>query len=623
MRRALRCVFGLALLAAVGWQSAAAQEQVLLRITRLDISEFPFVRVSLVTADSRGAPLTDFSEVSLRENGIPIGDLEFSSITVGTSVTFVIDANAAFLDVDNGSELTRHEKVRESIVRYARQFMSDGDAVSIVVPDDRGASGIFLVEDATDPTVVTAVLEQYTPESLSRTPLQEMMLLALAHASDGKDSGNYQAIMLFTDGGQLDRQLTYDVLVAQAQSIQIPVFAALLGARADPNEIESVSRLSEPTHGSYVHMPNPADTDPVYSIWRRQREQTQISYRSLQSKSGRYPVTINIGASRALAELVLVIAPPEITFALPESVIQRTGNAPDTPLTSLIPTIFPVRVLVHWEGGQSRPLVAANLFADGQLLPAPTSLQSDADGYLVFEWDVSGLDEGTYSLMAQVTDELGISAVSEPITVSVVIERPPPPTPTIAPTVTPAENDPVPPLQLVDDRLLIALTATGASAAFGLLLLRRRRLKLTQDAETEPEVASAEASEPRLEPVQSLPQLAFLEILSDEPGHVTRIRIEGESVTIGRDHNVAQITFDDPSVAQLHAQIKKRDGRYWLYDEGSADGTFLNYERLGLTPRPLSNQDKIHFGRIGLRFHLQQPAERAANDFTASQLPNS
>jgi hypothetical protein len=49
------------------------------------------------------------------------------------------------------------------------------------------------------------------------------------------------------------------------------------------------------------------------------------------------------------------------------------------------------------------------------------------------------------------------------------------------------------------------------------------------------------------------------------------------------------------------------NGDYRLYDEGSASGTYLNYERIGLTPRIINDKDDLHFGRVHLKFHVAAP----------------
>jgi predicted component of type VI protein secretion system len=90
-----------------------------------------------------------------------------------------------------------------------------------------------------------------------------------------------------------------------------------------------------------------------------------------------------------------------------------------------------------------------------------------------------------------------------------------------------------------------------------------------------------------------------------EDGETAVLRpITSENVLIGRDETAANLVLADKSVGQLHARIRWRNGRYWLYDEGSPGGTKLNFERLGLAPRPLQENDYIQIGRLGLRFRL-------------------
>ncbi len=81
-------------------------------------------------------------------------------------------------------------------------------------------------------------------------------------------------------------------------------------------------------------------------------------------------------------------------------------------------------------------------------------------------------------------------------------------------------------------------------------------------------------------------------------------------VTIGRDAAAVDVVLDAPGVSRLHARIRRdAAGEYWLYDEGSEQGTFLNYERLGLAPRRLQHNDVVQLGALGLRFRLELRGE--------------
>ena len=124
----------------------------------------------------------------------------------------------------------------------------------------------MLLDRAIFPNAVINEINFYQPEPADPTPLNEMLTLALNHASESRGEGRFQTIMLFSDGAQLDQQLDYMALIDKAQAINIPIFSAILGARADDNEIENVMGLVQPTRGSYVHMPEPAEADPAFVV---------------------------------------------------------------------------------------------------------------------------------------------------------------------------------------------------------------------------------------------------------------------------------------------------------------------------------------------------------------------
>jgi hypothetical protein len=83
------------------------------------------------------------------------------------------------------------------------------------------------------------------------------------------------------------------------------------------------------------------------------------------------------------------------------------------------------------------------------------------------------------------------------------------------------------------------------------------------------------------------------------------------NVTIGRDAK-NDLTFASPTVSREHATIAFRDGRWYLEDRGSFNGTFLNGTRVQPgTPLPLRHADRIGIGSETLLFswpaQLQDP----------------
>lgn len=76
-----------------------------------------------------------------------------------------------------------------------------------------------------------------------------------------------------------------------------------------------------------------------------------------------------------------------------------------------------------------------------------------------------------------------------------------------------------------------------------------------------------------------------------------------ETVILGRAPD-CQIVIDNPSISRSHASIHFQSGQYWIKDEHSANGTFLNGNRL-VSIQPLNPGDQIRLGE-NISFEFQQ-----------------
>jgi pSer/pThr/pTyr-binding forkhead associated (FHA) protein len=72
-----------------------------------------------------------------------------------------------------------------------------------------------------------------------------------------------------------------------------------------------------------------------------------------------------------------------------------------------------------------------------------------------------------------------------------------------------------------------------------------------------------------------------------------------DEVTIGRASGCQIALEDDKAVSQLHARLFRRDGRLYLEDLGSTNGTYLNAKKVG-GPVALARGDRVQVGRTVL-----------------------
>jgi pSer/pThr/pTyr-binding forkhead associated (FHA) protein len=83
------------------------------------------------------------------------------------------------------------------------------------------------------------------------------------------------------------------------------------------------------------------------------------------------------------------------------------------------------------------------------------------------------------------------------------------------------------------------------------------------------------------------------------PSKGARYLLEPEVTQIGRA-TTNEIFLDDVTVSRKHAQVLKREKRYFLQDLGSLNGTYLNGELVSETP--LNDGDELQIGKYRMHF---------------------
>ena len=573
----------------------------LIQITHIDSTEFPLITVSLFTINQQGGAV-DLSGASLRENGIPV-EYETTYADIGLDTIFVIDANETLFIDDNGDGSNRADQINASINQFASSILRpELDTVSVIVPDEIGANGRFLIQESANSQAIADALASYTPLGAWPTPLQDMLTQAIEQAVVSKENGRYPAILLFTDAGRIHLQLDYDQLLQPAQAHDIPISGAILGTQTTEEELFRINRLTQTTRGNTLSMPDTTAIEPLFARWQQQGQQPQLQYQSLQNSGGQYPIAINLGQQRITGELDLELLPPELNLQPPATEITRSGPTYDTPVTDLEPKQFIIPVQVSWPDEKPRELTAVVWQVNGVRQPQMNTLKPNAAGQLMLSWNMELADEGSYEFVVDAADELGFTAKSEPVTIEIVTERPLPPTTTPQPTATP-EPEPVTPESMNLSLWLPILGGLGLTAVV-LLLIRSRRQpppSTTDDDTPDPTDLPPLPEEPQLPP--TAPYFTYLDPINQPD--TAPILLEDDNIIIGRDETEATIVLTAKSIARLHARIVRQNDKYWLYDEGSAHGTYLNYTRLGLAPQAITDNDIISIGRLQFRFKLR------------------
>jgi HAD superfamily hydrolase (TIGR01509 family) len=597
---------------------SAQDENSRLQWVSVDASDFPVMRVTLLTADNQSRPLNDLSQLTLYENGTPVTDFSIETIPAGFDVVLVIDANPDIMGVDGDDSRTRLDKVRDSIHRFAETYMNkDGlDRVSIIVPSEDGQGGQYLIQNVAFPADVTDAIDAYQPgvASLGPTPLNAMVTMALDQMESEEVSDRFHSVMLFTDGRRLSEQLSYPLLTAQAVDSNTPIYAAIVGAVADEFETDNVRRLYEPTWGTYVHMPTGTEADAIYDIWQQQGDQAQLVYRSQQRQSGRNQVNISLGSTSLDASFEVTLQPPEVLIAGDNLLIHRVGATHDAALTELQPAVQTVTATITWPDELPRRVEEVTLLVNDQPQIKEGSLSDQPVDSVTVDWDISSLGQGEFDLVLQVTDELGYQGTSAVLPAQITSEWPPAPTivPTLPAAVEETETDKemeFPPAPFLDKIPGLSMGMVAVILAslllFAFIFFWRRRGQKTAEKDV-PHSPMADTGHPTDRQHAQDDQENLVAWLEPSTGSESGpIEMSEKNMTVGRDEALADIVITHPSLSLLHARIRNQEDGYWLFDEGSSEGTYLNYARLGLAPRKLEDGDVVQFGTVGYRFCLR------------------
>jgi pSer/pThr/pTyr-binding forkhead associated (FHA) protein len=108
--------------------------------------------------------------------------------------------------------------------------------------------------------------------------------------------------------------------------------------------------------------------------------------------------------------------------------------------------------------------------------------------------------------------------------------------------------------------------------------------------------------------------------LQNAPAHLTRLGNDGEpltgrplplvekEVTFGTDPIQSDYVLDHPSIAALHARLKRTDSNdFLIIDNDTVAGTWVNYDPVPKDGCILKHGDVVNFGQLVFRFSLRKP----------------
>jgi hypothetical protein len=433
--------------------------------------------------------------------------------------------------------------------------------------------------------------------------------------------GMKRAILLVTphmDEPNID--LTLDSFADQALAADVRVFVWLVDADLyfDTPSATAFKALALKTGGDYFAFSGLETFPDLESYFAPLRHQYSLSYDSELTTSGEHTLAAQIQtpAGEITSEEIAFnvdVQPPNPILVAPPGQIVRQAPADDPFNTELlVPDQQQLEIIIEFPDNHPRPLSRTTLYIDG----VPVA-QNDSEPFDRVIWDLSDYDEsGQHDLVVEAVDSLGLSKTSMSIPVVVTVVH--------APTGVQAF--------LARYRTPIALSAIVLAGSILIITLLSGRLRIKSrrerredrnrsiDPVTQPvDIQQAEPASKKRKQGSRLPWMRA-DRLQDAPAYLTRLGSDGEPVTgrpilliekeitLGTDPIQASYVLDHPSIASLHASIKRTEGGdFLMVDNDTVAGTWVNYEPIQKEGRILKHGDVVHFGQLMYRFTIKSP----------------
>jgi len=621
MRKVSLVLLSLLLLAGQNY-AVRAQGTATAELSLVNPQGFPTVSALLDVFDEQGEFITGLAanDVTILENGQPRAVNELVESTPPAQIVIAINPGPA-LDIRNGQGIARIEPVKEVLAGWAGAQPADN-------PDDLSLVSIAgpIITHA-DPEDWIVSLNSFQPDYRNTTPNVQLLSIALNTVNEPPPMpGMKRAILLITprmEDANLD--LTLEAVAEQAIASKVRIFVWFVDSDAnfDHPSATAFNALALQTGGQYFAFSGVESLPDPESYFAPLRHLYSLNYNSMLTMSGEHTIVAEVQApggtiTSGEQTFSLEVEPPNPILVMPPAQIVRQAPQDDPFNTELLlPEQRELEAIIEFPDGHPRPLARTTLYVDGQ----PVA-QNDFEPFDHFIWDLTPYNESAeHTLVVEAVDSLGMSKASIGVPVMVTVVH--------APTGIQAF--------LARYRSYIAVGAivvTGSVLIFVLLSgrlqirsrsQRRADRKRYTDPVTQPvqiqqtEPPSKQQSTRGEKQAKRSPRIRA-ERWQDAPAHLTRLGANGEpatghpiplnekETTFGTDPVQAEHIMDHPSIAALHAHLKRTaGGDYTLADNNTVAGTWVNYDPVPEGGRVLKHGDVVHFGQLMYRFSLKKP----------------
>jgi hypothetical protein len=581
----------------------------------LDSTHFPQISAYLSVSDPLGVRVAGLTagDITLKEDGSLARGVTLTEEQAGVRLVAVMDPGLDLIYALPDGEI-RIDRIRRAMTDWLDGLPQGGiDDLTLVTPQGTPVS------HTSDPQLFLDGLRAYAPKLPAARTLDAMLVDALGAAADPLPRPGMRALLVVFSASKLSQ--TEGIgrgLCPRARELHADFFGVWSG-RVEPStkpDREELAGLAAECGGYSVALESADGTAALLAVIASQRTQYRLEYRSAASLSGEHAISAAAARGDFQAETApfpfrLEIQPPAAAWIdLPDR-LTRKGAEISQPVEEYQPAGIDLQADVTFPDGHPRAIVSMQLFADYELVGECAAFPCAS-----IHWDLRKYAEsGKIALQIVVRDELGLEGKTAQRQLQLEVERP-------------AFWEIFQAYYLLP---LVLLLAAAAAVGFGIAaMVNLNRVHTAQaagdllfpDGRPAPAARAAAWRDRLAETVRRrrappAPPEETYAVLQALDGSERKLELNAKDVIIGRDPQTAAVVLDDPSASPRHARIVRMgDGTPWVFDLGSAAGSWKNFEEVPPEGASLREGDRLNFGRAAFRVRLKPyvPAEETHHE---------
>ncbi len=589
---------------------AHAEGQAWIAVFGVDTGNFPKIRAWVEAWDSRGQFLSGIkaADVTVKEDGEPRAVLNWEERQPGAQVVIAVEPGRA-LGVRDELGVTRYEYIYHQVRSWADAPHAAFYDISLYTPDGPQVShladfGPFIQAwDAYQPDTTTT--------AIGLKALAEGLQLA---ADPTPQPGMGRALLWITPLPDKQALASLPQYLSLAQKARVRVYIWLVGPPnlAETSEGKQLNDFAQATLGRMTVFSGEETLPVLQDLFLPLTYIYQLTYASQAIQGDTHTLEVSLrapGGETLQAEPTTFhfgLQPPEPIFLDPPQQIVRTLPAGATDPAERQPQEQTLRVGVSFPDGHTRDLTRLTLLVDGEVAAV-----RDMPPYDAITWDLTPYTQsGPHILQLEAEDIYGLVGRSQTISVQITIPK--------------AQGGLGGTLAAHRQALTLGVVGLAGLVLLAVLFLGNRRQPAAAKAQENPAGAATRVktkssgsfrwpswmsrrrgATPTADTNAALAYLVPLATPDDKAPTLPVLKIYTSETTIGSDPAQANLVIEDPTVDPLHARLWRTDeGTFFIADQHSTAGTWLNYAPVSPEGARLQEGDLIHLGRAGFRFRL-------------------